>query len=231
MNIKKISLAVAGALLVVGCASNQGAIKPVVKADDDSIKPKPVSIVYHNRDGYMNITYGPDGKFFELTVKGSATINGDGYAAREIAEKVAEQNATKSLNEFINGKQITSTKSVQTLATAFQKSEDNAKRGISESVIVDSDDVITTAYKDGDKDPTAINVNNVGPNANSENINIKVKEAVVTTSQGYLMGVHSYGSVVENDSRTVIHTIGFKAKDVDLAEDIRYRFSKLKKVN
>ena len=231
MNIKKLSLAVAGALLVVGCAGNQGAVKPVIKADDDSIKPTPVSVVYHNRTGYMTVKYTPDGKFLELTATGSATVNGDGYAAHEIAEKVAEINATNSVNEFINGKQITSTKSVKTLATAFQKSEDNAKRGIREPVVVDSDEVITNAYKDGDKNTTAINASNVSPNTNMENIDIKVNEATTSTSKGYLMGVHPYGSVVENDSRTVVVTVGFTAKDVDLAEDLRNRFSKLKKVN
>ena len=231
MNIKKISLAVAGALLVVGCASNQGAVKPVIKADDDSIKPKPVSVVYHNRDGYMNIKYGPDGKFLELTATGSATVNGDGWAAREIAEKVAEQNATNSINEYINGKQITSTKSVKTLATAFQKSEDNARRGVSEPVVVDSDEVVLNAYKDGDKDPTAITAKDVNANTNAENISVKVKEAIVTTSQGYLMGVHPIGSKVENDSRTVIVTVGFSAKDLDLSEDLRHRMNKSKRVN
>jgi hypothetical protein len=231
VNIKKISLAVAGALLVVGCAGNKDGIKPVIKADDDSIKPKPVSVVYHNRNGYMTIKYGPDGKFLELTATGSATVNGDNWASRELAEKVATLNAKSSVNEFINGEQITSTKSVKTLATAFQKSEDNAKRGISEPVVVDSDEVVTNAYKDGDKDPTAINANSVSPNTNSENVDIKVKEAVVTTSKGFLMGVHPIGSTVENDSRTVIVTVGFSAKDVDLAEDLRHRFSKLQKVN
>ena len=44
MNIKKLSLAVAGALLVVGCATNQGVIKNAdLKPDTDSIRPKPVS--------------------------------------------------------------------------------------------------------------------------------------------------------------------------------------------
>ena len=41
MNIKKISLAVAGALLVVGCATNQpGVIKNAeLRPDTDSIRP------------------------------------------------------------------------------------------------------------------------------------------------------------------------------------------------
>jgi hypothetical protein len=228
VNIKKLSLAVAGALLVVGCAGNQGVVK---KADDDSIKPTPVSIVYRNRPGQMTIKYTPDGKFLELTATGSATVNGAGIAAREIAEKVAEINATNSVNEFINGKQITSNKSVKTLATAFQKSEDNTKRGISDPVVVDSDEVTTNAYKDGDKNPTTINANNVSPNTNMENIDIKVNEATTSTSKGFLIGVKRLNSVVENDSRTVIVTVGITANDIDLAEDLRNRLSKLKKVN
>jgi hypothetical protein len=62
VNIKKISLAVAGALLVVGCASNQGIVKNAeLKPDTDSIRPKPVSTVFHRPAGIMTITFSPDG--------------------------------------------------------------------------------------------------------------------------------------------------------------------------
>ena len=231
MNIKKLSLAVAGALLVVGCAGNQGAVKPIIKADDDSIKPTPVSIVYRNRPGQMTIKYTSDGKFLELTATGSATINGAGYAAREMAEDAATIIAKDSVNEFINGQEITSTKSIVAISTAFQKSEDNAKKGISEPVVVDSSEVITNAYKDGDKNPTAINANNVSPNSNNENIDIKTKKAITSTSKGFLIGVKRLGSVVENDSRTVIVTVGLTANDIDTVEDIKHKMIKLKKVN
>ena len=231
MNIKKLSLAVAGALLVVGCAGNQGAVKPVIKADDDSIKPTPVSVVYRNRTGYMTIKYTPDGKFLELTATGAATINGDSWAARQTAEKAATLIAKDSVNEFINGQEIISTKSVVTLSTAFQKSEDNAKKGISQPVVQDSDDVIINAYKDKDVDPTAVNANQLNQNTNAENISVKVKEAITSTSKGFLIGVHPIGSVIENDSRTVVVTVGFTAKDVDIAEDLKNRFSKFKKAN
>ena len=63
MNIKKLSLAVAGALLVVGCATNQGVIKNAdLKPETDSIRPKPVSTVFHRPQGTMTIAFSPDGK-------------------------------------------------------------------------------------------------------------------------------------------------------------------------
>ena len=70
MNIKKLTLAVAGALLVVGCAGNKDVIKNAdLKPNTDSIRPKPVSTVFHRPQGIMTITFSADGKFLEITSK------------------------------------------------------------------------------------------------------------------------------------------------------------------
>ncbi len=98
MNIKKISLAVAGALLVVGCATNQGVIKNAdLKPDTDSIRPKPVSTVFHRPQGTMTITFSPDGKFVDISSKGTAPIAGNNAFSIEQAAQVAQLRAKRNI--------------------------------------------------------------------------------------------------------------------------------------
>ena len=120
MNIKKISLAVAGALLVVGCASNNGIIKNAdLKPETDSIRPKPVSTVFHRPQGTMTITFSPDGKFLEITSKGTAAIAGNNAFSIEEAAQNAQLRAKRNIAEFIST-QLQTTRSLKVLSTTVQ---------------------------------------------------------------------------------------------------------------
>ena len=140
MNIKKLSLAVAGALLVVGCASNNGIVKNAdLKPDSDSIRPKPVSTVFHRPEGAMTITFSPDGKFLEITSKGTAPIAGNNAFSIEDAAQVAQLRAKKNIAEFIST-QLNTTRSLKVLSTTVQKSLENTTNGMAEEVKVDDKD-------------------------------------------------------------------------------------------
>ena len=227
MNIKKISLDVAGALLVVGCATNQGVIKNAdLKPETDSIRPKPVSTVFHRPEGAMIITFSPDGKFLEITSKGTAPIAGNNAFSIEDAAQVAQLRAKKNIAEFIST-QLTTTRSLKVLSTTVQKSLENTTNGMAEEVKVDDKDfdadgnpVITRAYDDGSKDKVTL-PNDKEPNTNSQKIAQIVRENIATSSVALLRGVITVSEKIDQQGRTIVVEVKTGVSTVGAANELR----------
>lgn len=228
MNIKKISLAVAGALLVVGCASNQGIVKNAeLKPDTDSIRPKPVSTVFHRPAGIMTITFSPDGKFLEITSKGTAPIAGNNAFSIEQAAQVAQMRAKRNIAEFIST-QLNTTRSTKVLSTAVQKSLENTTNGMSEEVKIDDKDfdadgnpVIINAYNDGSKDIAPKAVVEGNPNTNSEKVAEIVRENITTSSTALLRGVVISDEKIDQQGRTIVVEVKTGVSTVGAANELR----------
>ena len=228
MNIKKISLAVAGALLVVGCASNQGVVKNAeLKPDTDSIRPKPVSTVFHRPAGIMTITFSPDGKFLEITSKGTAPIAGNNAFSIEQAAQVAQMRAKRNIAEFIST-QLNTTRSTKVLSTAVQKSLENTTNGMSEEVKIDDKDfdadgnpVIINAYNDGSKDTAPKAVVEGNPNTNSEKVAEIVRENITTSSTALLRGVVISDEKIDQQGRTIVVEVRTGVSTVGAANELR----------
>ena len=228
MNIKKISLAVAGALLVVGCASNQGIVKNAeLKPDTDSIRPKPVSTVFHRPAGIMTITFSPDGKFLEITSKGTAPIAGNNAFSIEQAAQVAQMRAKRNIAEFIST-QLNTTRSTKVLSTAVQKSLENTTNGMSEEVKIDDKDfdadgnpVIINAYNDGSKDTAPKAVVEGNPNTNSEKVAEIVRENITTSSTALLRGVVISDEKIDQQGRTIVVEVKTGVSTVGAANELR----------
>ena len=227
MNIKKISLAVAGALLVVGCASNNGIIKNAdLKPDTDSIRPKPVSTVFHRPEGSMTITFSPDGKFLEITSKGTAPIAGNNAFSIEDAAQVAQLRAKKNIAEFIST-QLNTTRSLKVLSTTVQKSLENTTNGMAEEVKVDDKDfdadgnpVITRAYDDGSKDKVTL-PNDKDPNTNSQKIAQILRENISTSSTALLRGVMTVSEKIDQQGRTIVVEVKTGVNTVNASNELR----------
>jgi len=228
VNIKKISLAVAGALLVVGCASNQGVVKNAeLKPDTDSIRPKPVSTVFHRPAGIMTITFSPDGKFLEITSKGTAPIAGNNAFSIEQAAQVAQMRAKRNIAEFIST-QLNTTRSTKVLSTAVQKSLENTTNGMSEEVKIDDKDfdadgnpVIINAYNDGSKDTAPKAVVEGNPNTNSEKVAEIVRENITTSSTALLRGVVISDEKIDQQGRTIVVEVKTGVSTVGAANELR----------
>ena len=228
MNIKKLSLAVAGALLVVGCAGNQGMIKNAdLKPETDSIRPKPVSTVFHRPQGTMTITFSPDGKFLEITSKGTAPIAGNNAFSIEQAAQVAQLRAKRNIAEFIST-QLNTQRSVKVLSTAVQKSLENTTNGMGEEIKVDDKDfdangnpVIISAYDDGSKDKTPPPVVEGNPNTNSEKIAEIVRENITTSSTALLRGIVITDEKVDQAGRAIVVEVKTGIATVGAANELR----------
>jgi hypothetical protein len=227
VNIKKISLAVAGALLVVGCATNQGVIKNAdLKPETDSIRPKPVSTVFHRPQGIMTITFDAKGNFLEITSKGTAPIAGNNAFSIEDAAQVAQLRAKKNIAEFIST-QLTTTRSLKVLSTTVQKSLENTTNGMGEEVKVDDKDfdadgnpVITRAYDDGSKDKVTL-PNDKEPNTNSQKIAQIVRENISTSSVALLRGVITVSEKIDQQGRTIVVEVKTGVNTVNASNELR----------
>jgi hypothetical protein len=227
VNIKKLSLAVAGALLVVGCATNQGVVKNAdLKPDTDSIRPKPVSTVFHRPEGAMTITFSSDGKFLEITSKGTAPIAGNNAFSIEDAAQVAQLRAKKNIAEFIST-QLNTTRSLKVLSTTVQKSLENTTNGMAEEVKVDDKDfdadgnpVITRAYDDGSKDKVTL-PNDKDPNTNSQKIAQIVRENISTSSAALLRGVITVSEKIDQQGRTIVVEVKTGVTTVNASNELR----------
>ena len=227
MNIKKLSIAVAGALLVVGCASNNGIVKNAdLKPDTDSIRPKPVSTVFHRPEGAMTITFSNDGKFLEITSKGTAPIAGNNAFSIEDAAQVAQLRAKKNIAEFIST-QLNTTRSLKVLSTTVQKSLENTTNGMAEEVKVDDKDfdadgnpVITRAYDDGSRDKVAL-PNDKDPNTNSQKIAQILRENISTSSTALLRGVMTVSEKIDQQGRTIVVEVKTGVNTVNASNELR----------
>ena len=228
MNIKKISLAVAGALLVVGCATNQGVIKNAdLKPDTDSIRPKPVSTVFHRPQGTMTITFSPDGKFVDISSKGTAPIAGNNAFSIEQAAQVAQLRAKRNIAEFIST-QLQTTRSVKVLSTAVQKSLENTTNGMSEEIKIDDKDfdvngdpVIINAYNDGSKDTAPKPAVEGNPNTNSEKIAEIVRENITTSSSALIRGAVIVDEKIVQAGRTIVVEVKTSIQNINAANELR----------
>ncbi len=222
MKLKKLTLAALVALAVTGCAGNKGIAKNAeLKPETDSIRPKPVSTVFHRPQGTMTIVFSNDGKFTEIISKGTAPIAGNNAFSIEQAAQVAKLRAERNISEFL-GTQVTSQRTVKVLSTAVQKSLENTTNGMSEETSVDDKDF------DANGDPVILKpyraeapVNEQNPNTNSEKIAELVKESIVTNSSALLRGVMISDEHIDQAGRTIVVEVRTGFKTIDVANELR----------
>jgi hypothetical protein len=227
VNIKKLTLAVAGALMVVGCAGNKGLTKAELTPDSDSIRPKPVSTVFHRPQGTMTITFDNKGNFLEIVSKGTAPIAGNNAFSIEQAAQVAQLRAKRNIAEFIST-QLNTTRSTKVLSTAVQKSLEDTTNGMGEEVKVDDKDfdadgnpVITNAYNDGSKDRVPPAVKEGHPNSNSEKVAEIVRETINTTSSELLRGVVITDEKIDQSGRAIVVEVRTGVSTVGASKELR----------
>ena len=222
MNFKKLTLAVAVAIAVAGCAGNKGIAKNAeLRPETDSIRPKPVSTVFHRPQGTMTIVFTDDGKFTEIISKGTAPIAGNNAFSIEQAAQVAKLRAERNIAEFI-GTSLNSQRTSKVLSTAVQKSLENTTNGMGEETYIDDKDfdangdpVITKPYR------ADVAVDEKNPNTNSEKIAEIVKESITTNSSALLRGVVISDEKIDQAGRTIVVEVRTGTKTINAANELR----------
>jgi rhodanese-related sulfurtransferase len=223
MNIKKLSLVVAGALAIQGCSMFQDTVKNAdLTPETDSIKPKPVSVVFHRPDTMMSLEFDDNGSFVAIKSTGTAPIHGNNAPSIEEAAKVATNRSYSGLAIFIK-QDVTSTRSTKVLSTAVQKSLEDTTNGMSQQdfsrTLDDRDfdaDGNPLINSDSDADVTTIPYGN--PNTNSQKIAEINRENISIISQSFLKGVACNGGEIDHEARTIIVTCETGVKNIQAAE-------------
>lgn len=225
MNLKRITLAVAGAMLVIGCAGNN--VRPI-DPKADAIKPKPVSMVFNRPTGNTQLEFNDDGTFVGLSVKASAPIAGNNAFSVEQATMVATLRAKRNMAEFLTT-QLNTTRTLKVLSHTVQRSLENTTNGMnsSEGTVINDRDFDTNGDpivvdSDGNNNsiPRDRTVNDRN-NANSEKIAQTVKENITTNGQALLRGIVVTEEKIDPASRTVTVTARATVDTIEGAHKLR----------
>ena len=175
----------------------------------------------------MTITFGSDGKFLEISSKGTAPIAGNNAYSIEQAAQVAQLRAKRNISEFLDT-QIATQRTVKVLSTAVQKSLENTTNGMDDEVKIDDKDfdadgnpVIINAYNDGSKDTAPKPVTEGNPNTNSQKIAEIVRENIVTSSKAILNGVVITDEKIDQAGRTIVVDVKTGVATVGAATELR----------
>ena len=201
MNIKKISLAVAGVLLLVGCASEQGVVKNAeVKSE---VTKQEVSFIEDN--GSFIIGYDKNGNWSYIEVTGMAKNNDDLILARRLARADAYRNISEWLNSSVSS--TTSTDSTtKTLSDNSLVGKTIESKKPNEDVDVFGDKIIA------DKTETSLQ-NNESRTKNNKTYKI-VKEFMSQNSASLIKGARPISTKIDKETNMIAVTFRLDANDI-----------------
>ena len=143
------------------------------------------------RDG-IKIIYGMfSGGIEAIEVTGYAPVWGNSASAIESSYKVAELDAKRKLNDFINKESITSSTSVEIISHNLEKATDNKTNNIANNTSVSTSDTETTGQI------------NQAIRQDALNISSRLQQNIRTSSRGILGGLRMVDNEVVGNGRNV----------------------------
>jgi hypothetical protein len=143
------------------------------------------------RDG-IKIIYGMfSGGIEAIEVTGYAPVWGNSANAIESSYKVAELDAKRKLNDFINKESITSSTSVEIISHNLEKATDNKTNNIANNTSVSTSDTETTGQI------------NQAIRQDALNISSRLQQNIRTSSRGILGGLRMIDNEVVGNGRNV----------------------------
>ena len=198
-----IAVAMAGALALTACSStkvaNVGSGDSVPAGTQQAISEQRL-VNDFKRQG-VRVIYSTFGSLEAIEATGYAPVWGSSQNAAREAFRVAELEAKKSLNDFINREQIRSTTSVQMISRNLEKATDNKVNNIAtnrardEVAAIASDDEVATGDVNTEK--------NTAKRNDALNIASRVNTNISIRSQGILGGLRLVEGEVINDGKNV----------------------------
>jgi hypothetical protein len=215
--MKRLYLAVASSLLIIGCAGNTTKHTPTPSAD--SVTPKPISAVFNHRTGPTTVEFGDNGQFISITSKASAPIAGNNAFSVEQATQVATLRAKRNVSEFLNS-QINSTRTLKVLSRTVQKSKEDTSNGMSDETVVsdkefDENGELITSGANKQSPVSAFD------NLNTEKVAQSVTETISNTSVSILRGLITTNEEVSATGRTVVVEVKASVNTISAAGNLR----------
>jgi len=196
--------AVATAVMVMSGCSSTGPtqIAPGLSATT-AISEQRLATSEFKRLG-VRITYTLSGELDSIEAAGYAPVWGNSQNAAREAFRMAELEAKKSLNDFINKESIKSTTSVRTISQNLERAEDNKTNNFASNRSGDTDRLVAL---DEEVDKSANNETtkeeNTAVRKDALNIASRLDTTISTQNRGILGGLYLVEGVVINDGKTV----------------------------
>jgi hypothetical protein len=151
----------------------------------------------------VKVIYSLNGKLEAIETVGYAPIWGGSQNAEREAFRVAELEAKKSLNDFINKETIRSTTSVQMISKNLEKASDNKTNNFATNR---NRDIVASVASDEESAKAEGEINreeNVALRKDALEIASRVNTTITTNNRGILGGLYLVEGDVVNDGKTV----------------------------
>jgi hypothetical protein len=167
----------------------------------------------------VRVIFSTFGSLEAIEATGYAPVWGNSENAAREAFRVAELEAKKALNDFINAETIRSSVSVKMTSRNMEKARDNKTNNIATNR-----DNVAAATTDEDvlaEDRQTGNSQNTAVRNDALNVASRVNTEISTRSQGILSGLRLVEGEVINDGRNVRVVYRWDVKHQEARRDIR----------
>ncbi len=195
MNNKKIAVSLMAVALLglSGCSSTGGT---------DANKQRAATLDYRKQG--IKITYDSSGNVDAIEVIGYAAVWGNSQNAIREAYRVAELEAKKTLNDFINKETITSSVSVRMISQNLEQSRDrNSTTASNKTTGGGSDELVALDEDPKNTSQTAETTTNSNSQLRGDATRIasRVSTTISTNNRGILGGLYMVEGRIVNDGR------------------------------
>ena len=199
-----LAASVAAAVVVMsGCGSTKSTqVAPGVSATT-AISEQRLATSDFKRLG-VRITYTLSGELDSIEATGYAPVWGNSQNAAREAFRMAELEAKKSLNDFINKESIKSTTSVRTISQNLERAQDNKTNNFASNRSGDTDRLVALDEEvDKSSNTETTREENTAVRKDALNIASRLDTTIVTQNRGILGGLYLVEGRVINDGKTV----------------------------
>ena len=209
-------------LSTTGCSSTrpESGINPGSSANT-AISEQRIAASEFKRQG-IKVYYTLTGKLEAIEAIGYAPVWGNSENAVRESYRVAELEAKKSLNDFINRETITSTVSVKMISQNLEQANDkkinnfNSNRSGDPDELVTSDDSVNQA-----KTAQTTRDDNTAVRNDALKISRLVNTTITNTNQGILGGLYLVDGQAINNGKTVRVIMRWDRKHEDIRLQVR----------
>lgn len=220
--MKKSILLLSAILLMAGCSSTKvsevGSGESIPAGTQQAISEQRLSNDF-KRQG-IRVIYTLTGKLEAIEATGYAPVWGGSQNAAREAFRVAELEAKKTLNDFINRETISSATSVQMISKNLEKARDNKTNSLTTNK--NRDEVASVAGDDDvDNKGEINNQQNTAIRNDAISIATKVSNNISIRNQGILGGLYLVEGDIINSGKNVRVVYRWDEKHVNTRRQLR----------
>ncbi len=202
MQLLRLGSLAMGVSILVGCSTTGfQANRPVDPGAQQAISEQRLDNNY-KRQG-VRVIYSTFGDLIAIEATGYAAVWGNSENAAREAYRVAELEAKKSMNEFINKESVQSSTSVTMVSRNLERASDNKSNNISTNN--KTRDLVSATSTDEDLDQDTQKSNSLNKAVRNDALSIasKLNTSIKTSSRGILTGLYLVEGETINEGKTV----------------------------